>query len=312
MEGIDTINESLLIIGGSGFIGSNITKAAVKRRFKITVLSLNIVDDINKIKGVEYVSADISNLNQLNSCLPNFNFDYVINVSGYINHSGFFDGGRKILDSQFLGLENILVALNRSKLKRFINIGSSDEYGDHLAPQDESLRESPISPYAVGKVVSTNLLQMLHRSESLPIVIVRLYLVYGPGQKDDRFIPQIIKGLLSGQSFPVSLGSQLRDFTYIDDIVEGTLKILSTDMLDGEVVNLASGQPVKIMDVIQTIQKIIGKGRPEIGKVPYRNGENMSLYADVAKIKKILDWKPEVLLIDGLRETIIHFQDKSN
>jgi len=312
LEGIDTINESLLIIGGSGFIGSNITKAAVKRRFKITVLSLNIVDDINKIKGVEYVSADISNLNQLNSCLPNFNFDYVINVSGYINHSGFFDGGRKILDSQFLGLENILVALNRSKLKRFINIGSSDEYGDQLAPQDESLRESPISPYAVGKVVSTNLLQMLHRSESLPIVIVRLYLVYGPGQKDDRFIPQIIKGLLSGQSFPVSLGSQLRDFTYIDDIVEGTLKILSTDMLDGEVVNLASGQPVKIMDVIQTIQKIIGKGRPEIGKVPYRNGENMSLYADVAKIKKILDWKPEVLLIDGLRETIIHFQDKSN
>ena len=96
MEGIGTINESLLIIGGSGFIGSSITKAAVKRRFKITVLSLNIIDDINKIKGVEYAIADISNLNQLNSCLPNFNFNYVINVSGYINHSGFFDGGRKV------------------------------------------------------------------------------------------------------------------------------------------------------------------------------------------------------------------------
>ena len=112
-------------------------------------------------------------------------------------HSKDFYGGKKVIDVHFGGVQNILQSVNLSALKRFVQIGSSDEYGNLSAPQTEDMRESPITPYSFGKVASTQLLQMLHRTEGLPIVILRLFLVYGPGQDYRRFIPQVIQGCLS-------------------------------------------------------------------------------------------------------------------
>ena len=172
------------------------------------------------------------------------------------------------------------------------------------------MRDLPISPYSVGKVASKQLLQMLHRVENFPVVIVRLFLVYGPGQKLDRFIPQVIHGCLSNKNFPVSFGEQLRDFLYIKDAVRGILMILTNNKLDGEVINLASGKPIKVMDMIKTISNLTKNGIPEFGKVPYRKGENMSLYADISKIQKMLDWNPEVSLNEGLSKTITSYKDK--
>jgi nucleoside-diphosphate-sugar epimerase len=104
----------------------------------------------------------------------------------------------------FGGVQNILQSVNLDSLKRFVQIGSSDEYGNLSAPQTEDMRESPISPYSLGKAASTQLLQMLYSTEGLPTVILRLFLVYGPGQDLRRFIPQVIQGCLSSGYFPTS------------------------------------------------------------------------------------------------------------
>ena len=129
-------------------------------------------------------------------------------------------------------------------------------------------------------------------------------MVYGPGQNDQRFLPQIIKGCLQGSSFSTSEGQQLRDFCYIDDVIEGIFLTLESSNANGEIINIASGEGVKIRTVIDEVVKIVGKGTPNYGQVPYRNGENMALYADISKSKKILDWKPEVSLEKGLEKTI--------
>ena len=121
---------------------------------------------------------------------------------------------------------------------------------------------------------------------------MRLFLTYGPGQDNKRFFPQIIQGCLSGDPFPTSAGEQLRDFCYVDDIAQGILTALTNEQVNGEIINLASGNPVAIRDAIELIQTTLGKGTPEFGKVPYRAGENMALYADVSKAKKILGWEP--------------------
>jgi nucleoside-diphosphate-sugar epimerase len=296
---------NLLIVGGSGFIGRNLAIKSLSHDFNTTVISLTKIDFDKEIPRVNYIQVDITNSNQLRAKLSKKNFHYVINLSGYIDHSTFLNGGAKVISTHFGGVQNLLEVLDWSQLRRFVQIGSSDEYGSVPAPQNEDIRESPISPYSLGKVSSTNLLQMLYRTEKLPIVVLRLFLVYGEGQKNNRLIPQIIKGCLLDEFFPTSKGEQLRDLCHVDDITDGILSVLENDKVNGEIINLASGVPVSIREVIEIIHQYVGSGRPGYGKVPYRNGENMQLFADISKAKRILNWSPKISLLEGIKKTII-------
>jgi nucleoside-diphosphate-sugar epimerase len=298
------VSERLLIVGGTGFIGSNLALNAIKLGYSTVVLSLNKSDVEKNIESVKYIHADITNLIQLQKQLIDSKFEYIVNLSGYIDHCTFLEGGFQILNSHFGGVQNLLKTVDWSVLKRFVQIGSSDEYGNLPAPQSEDMREKPISPYSLGKLASTQLLQMLYRTEGLPTVTLRLFLVYGSGQDDRRFLPQIIKGCLSGVNFPTSAGKQLRDFCYVDDITDGILMALTNDRVNGKVINLASGMPVAIRKVVEQVQKTVGQGVPEFGEVPYRVGENMALYADISKVKELLGWKPLITLEQGIEKTV--------
>ena len=303
--------EKLLIVGGTGFIGSNLAHKAIENDFNTTVLSLNFPTKDKQVEGAEYLQADITDLDQLRESLSSYKFDYIVNLAGYIDHSLFLNGGRQIISTHFDGVQNLLQVLDWTYLKRFVQIGSSDEYGDQMAPQSEDVRESPISPYSSGKLFSTQLLQMLYRTEELPIVILRLFLVYGPGQNNKRFLPQIIEGCLSDSSFPASTGEQLRDFCYVDDISRGIIMSLKNDDVKGNIVNLASGKSISIREIIELVRSIIGSGNPEFGKIPYRVGENMALYADTTKARKLLNWAPEIEIEEGVRRTIFSQDSKS-
>jgi nucleoside-diphosphate-sugar epimerase len=295
------MQENILIIGGTGFIGKHLSRQAKLNNLKVTVLSKNILDKIN---GVDYEKVNIENIEEVELFFKTRSFEYIINLSGYINHSLFFTNGMTVIKNHFEGLLNIVRCLNRAKLKHFIHIGSSDEYGNNKSPQKENIRESPISPYAFSKTSCSHFLQMLNQTEDFPVTILRLFLTYGPGQSFDRFLPFIIKQCILKKSFPVSEGKQLRDFCYISDIINGILKTLSSKGAFGQIINLASGRPVSIKEVILLVKKLIGTGRPEFGIINYRVGENMSLYADVSKANKFLNWKPSVSLEEGLIETI--------
>ena len=131
----------------------------------------------------------------------------MVNLGGYVNHTLFQEGGRQQVEEHFTAIQNLITVLSRKKLQRFIQVGSSDEYGNAPAPQHEHLREAPISPYSLGKVATTHFMQMLHQTEAFPAVIFRLFLTYGPGQNEERFLPKIIKGCLNDRSFPTSAGN---------------------------------------------------------------------------------------------------------
>ena len=303
------MSEKLLILGGTGFIGKNLAVSAVKHGYRTVVLSLNCPDSEQIIEDVEYLQADITNFTQLQEQLGTANFEYVVNLSGYIDHCCFLKGGHHIINAHFGGVQNILRLLDWDALKRFVQIGSSDEYGDLHSPQSEEMRESPISPYSFAKLASTNLLQMLYRTESFPAVTLRLFLVYGPGQNDKRFLPQVVKGCLSDSSFPTSAGEQVRDFCYVDDITDGILNTFTNDGVNGEVINLASGIPIAVREVVEKVQNTVNLGIPEFGKVPYRICENMSLYADTSKAKLIMGWDPSVMIEEGIERVINYYQN---
>jgi nucleoside-diphosphate-sugar epimerase len=299
---------NILVIGGTGFIGFHLVKALKLRVWNVTSISLHQPIGARYVEGVNYFNIDISNSEKVKDFLKN-GFQYVVNLGGYVDHKLFTDGGRELIEVHFSALQNIVEHLPRSELKRFIQIGSSDEYGNAPSPQLETIREQPISPYSLGKVASTHFLQMLHCTELFPVVVLRLFLTYGPVQNSERFIPQIIKGCLNNENFPASLGDQLRDFCYVEDTVNAIIKSLSADKALGQVINIASGKPISIQQMIVTIQKDIGKGHPKFGLIPYRSGENMNLYADIEKAKRLLNWRPKVTLKDGLKNTIEWYRE---
>jgi nucleoside-diphosphate-sugar epimerase len=294
---------SMLVVGGSGFIGHHVVKRGVDQGWRVTSLGLNRPSPARSVDGAHYFVADLTNENTIRE-IGNNCFDYVVNLGGYIDHTLFGNGGRRTIYSHFDGLLNLIEFLDRSKIRRLIQIGSSDEYGDATAPQTESQREQPISPYSLGKVAATHFLQMLHRTEALPVVILRLYLTYGPGQGEQRFLPQIILNCLKNQEFQTSKGDQIRDFCYIDDTVDAIFQTLDCDAANGRVLNIASGQPSRIRDVVESIVSMIGAGKPQFGLIPYRPCENMLLYGDISSARNILRWAPATSLDVGLRATI--------
>jgi nucleoside-diphosphate-sugar epimerase len=301
MEKINHPN--LLVIGGTGFIGRHLIKNVVEKNWDVTSVSLTVPEQCKQEKAVRYLSLDLTKPSEAKTLLGE-NFNYVVNLGGYIDHKLFQHGGRELIDAHFKAVQNLVEVIPRESLKCFVQIGSSDEYGNATSPQNEDLRENPISPYSLGKVASTHFLQMLHQTESYPVVVLRLFLTYGPGQDAGRFLPQIIKGCFSAEDFPTSQGEQLRDFCYIDDSVSGIIKSLECPIALGEVINIASGSPVKIRQVIEKVTELVGSGTPNYGKFPYRVGENMSLFADISKAEKLLGWKPYTSLDTGLLRTI--------
>jgi nucleoside-diphosphate-sugar epimerase len=294
---------SLLVVGGTGFIGQHVVKRGICNGWRVTCVSMNAPGAAQRVPETKYMVADLTQTTSLRQLGDN-RFDYVVNLGGYINHALFGSGGRGVIDAHFCGLLNLLEFLDRATIKRFVQIGSSDEYGRVPAPQQETMRECPISPYSLAKLAATQFLQMLHRTEGFPAVTLRLFLTYGPGQDASRFIPQIIKGCLLDLEFPTSRGEQLRDFCYVEDTVAAIFLALGSRRADGEVFNVGSGEPMSIRAVIDQVRALIGAGRPNWGQIDYREGENMELFADTKNIQTKLGWRVETGLTEGLKRTI--------
>ena len=298
----------LLVVGGSGFIGRHLCRTALDRGYTVTSLSLS-EQSSPPPDGIIQLRGNLSDGRSLKQLFAGESFEYIVNCGGYIDHRSFFSGGRSLVQAHFDGVQNLLDAVDRDSLKRFVQIGSSDEYGNAAAPQSETIREAPISPYSLAKTAATHFLQMLWRTDRFPAVILRFFLVYGPGQNDKRFLPQIIRGCLQNRRFPVSEGRQLRDFTYVDDIIEGVFRAVDIPDVCGRVMNLATGIPVTVRGVIERVRSMVGLGQPEFGRIPYRPGENMALWADNKLARELLGWAPKVSLEDGLATTIDYYRN---
>lgn len=300
----------VLITGGTGFIGSRLALDCLERGWAVSVIS-RTRDAVELSGGVEAVRVDLRDEAWVRDVLTGRSFEYVVNCAGYIDHSPESGHGRSVFDAHFGGLLNLIGSLDRNRLRGFVQLGSSDEYGGNPAPQSETMRESPFSPYSLAKVASSHYIQMLNRTEGFPGVVLRLYLAFGPGQGTDRFLPQVIEGCLQNREFETSAGEQLRDFCHIEDITAGVLKALETPAAFGEVVNLGSGRPRSIRSVIETVVEIVGRGKPLYGALDYRAGENMELYPDISKAEALLGWSPRVGFEEGLERTIQSYRKRA-
>ena len=296
------MKKKILILGGTGFIGYYLAKQALKKGFQVSSLSKNNPVKKRYLKKVKYIIADISNKNLINKKIKE-NFEYVINLAGYVNHSN----KEKTYKSHYIGCKNISNFFLQKNIKKFIQVGSSMEYGLAKSPQNETLKCKPKSIYGKAKFLSTKYLLNLYKKKKFPVTIIRLYQVYGPYQDLNRFIPIVINSCKYNKNFPCSHGRQSRDFLYIKDLTDAIFLILKNSKANGEIFNIGSGKPLKIMNIIKKIVRYYKSGNPQFNKIKLRKEEQMKIYSNIYKAKKILNWKPKVKFLNGLVKTIEYY-----
>jgi len=297
------LSKSILIAGGTGFIGFHLAKKCLSLNWSVTSLSTNKPKKIRKLKKVNYKICDVSNYNQINKKIKP-DYDYVVNLAGYVDHTN----KPKTMKSHYIGCKNLSNFFLNSKIKKFVQIGSCIEYGKIESPQKEiKQNKKTFSIYGKAKLLSTIFLQNFYKKYNFPVTILRLYLVYGPFQDTNRVIPVTIINALKNKSFNCSNGQQLRDFTYIDDIISAIIKTLKNLKSSGEIINIGSGKPIAIKKVIIKICELLNSGKPLFGKIDLRKDEIMKLYPNINKAKKILRWNSRTPLEVGLRKTIKFF-----
>lgn len=299
--------KKILIPGGTGFIGYHLSNFCKKKGWIVHSVSKSKPKKIRKLKKVKYILCDIRDKKKLKKKLDKY-YDYIVNLSGYVDHSK----SNSIKKIHFGGYKNLIWNFRLNKPKRFIQIGSSIEYGKIKSPQKEifTKKNKTNSTYGNAKLSSTLHLLNFSKKKDFPGTIIRLYLVYGPNQDDNRVIPYVIKNSIKNKKFNCSSGVQLRDFTYIDDVIKAIYKSLSSKGAIGEIINVGFGKPYKIKYLINMIVRLVGSGEPVFSKMKLRKDELLSLYPSIQKSKKILKWKPKISLINGIKKTIKFYQNQ--
>lgn len=294
----------ILITGGTGFIGYHLAKKCLERKWLVDSISTKFPSKKRKLKRVNYIKIDISKKEKIIKNLDP-DYDYVVNLAGYVDHSN----KKKTIQSHHVGCKNLATFFLNKGIKKFIQIGSSVEYGKLKSPQKENNKNSQktYSIYGTAKLLSTKFLLKLYKKYDFPVTILRLYLVYGPNQDVNRVIPITIINALKNKKFDCSNGLQFRDFSHVDDVVNAIIKTLENLKSTGEIINIGSGKPVLVKNVIFKICQLVKSGRPQFGKIKFRKDEIMKLYPNIDKAKKILKWKPRISLENGLKKTIQFF-----
>ena len=296
------MKKKILVIGGTGFIGYHLAKDALRRGFQVSSLSKRKPPKKRYLTKVKYIISDISNKNSIYKKIKG-NFQYIVNLAGYVDHS---DKSR-VYKSHYLGCQNISNFFLQKKIKRFIQVGSSMEYGPAKSPQKENFKCEPKSAYGKAKFLSTQYLLNLYKKKKFPVTIVRLYQVYGPYQDLNRFLPVVINSCKRNKDFPCSHGRQFRDFLYINDLIDVIFIILKNPKAKGEIFNIGFGKPLKIKNIIDRIIRYYKSGKPQFGKIKLRKEEQIKIYPDIGKVKKILNWRPKINFLKGLAKTIQYY-----
>ena len=301
------MRKKILITGGTGFIGYHLAKKCLKLKWQVTSVSTKKPLKLRKLVNVKYLYFDVSNKKKIKKIL-NKNFDYVVNLAGYVDHTK----KKKTMKSHYLGCKNLSLFFKGSKIKKFIQIGSCIEYGKKKSPQmeDKNIINKTYSVYGMAKLMSTQYLLNLYKKYNFPVTILRLYLVYGTHQDPNRIIPITITNALRNNEFECSKGTQMRDFLYVDDLISAIIKTLRLKKTNGEIINIGSGKPTKIRNIIKKFCQIIKLGKPLFGKIKFRNDDIMKLYPNISKAKNFLSWKPKTKINLGLKKTIIFYKKK--
>ena len=302
---------SYLVTGGAGFIGSHLADTLLQRGESVRVVDSFITGNRKNLEAlsgsVELIEGDLADAGVAREAVAGMN---------YVLHQAAIPSvPRSVADPLTSHRANVdatlqvLLAARDSGVTRVVYAGSSSAYGDTpTLPKREDMAPSPLSPYALQKLIGEQYMQMFTSLYGLETVTIRYFNVFGPRQDPSSPYSGVIAlfatALLAGN--PVTIvgdGEQTRDFTYVSNVVDGVLRAATAPDASGEVINVATGRQISINELARTLGAVIGTSLPPV-HADARAGDVRHSLADIAKAKQLLDYEPEVDFEEGLRRTV--------
>ncbi len=280
--------EKVFLIGGSGFVGKNLARY-LSRKYEVHVYD-KYIDEIyfSGLPCVKTIKMDLIS-EQISWEIESP--DYIINLASIVTAERDLSLFDELISSNLKILLNLFERFKKEdRLKLFIQFGSSEEYGSKLSPFEEDSRESPNSPYALVKQLTTNTTLMLYRNYSFPSMVVRPGNLFGPLQNISKFIPYVVDSLKSNNVLNVSPCEQKRDFIYVDDFAYAIeLILLKNKKCIGEILNVSSGNSLSLKEIINICKEYMGSTSIiNYGALPYRENEAMDLKCSMNKFFRLI------------------------
>jgi UDP-glucose 4-epimerase len=302
----------VLVTGGAGFIGSNLVRALLARGDEVRVLDNfstgNRANLAEIIDAIEIVEGELRSYERVHNATRGVEVVYHLGALGSVPRSV-----QDPLTSSAVNVEgtlNVLLAARDEGIRRVVFSSSSSVYGSRSdLPVDEAMASDPISPYGVAKLAAERYCVSFSRVyESFETVVLRYFNVFGPRQSPlsqyAAMVPLFITAIARGE--PVTIfgdGEQSRDFTYVENVVDATLRASEADGASGRIFNVAAGSPASVNAVADAIGRILGKP-VERRHEPPRPGDIRDSWADVSEAARALGYHPSIDLEEGLRRTI--------
>lgn len=313
----------ILVTGGAGFIGGNIAESAAGAGHDVTVLdnfepyydirlkehNVRIGQEAAQTDGsYELVEASVTDEALVNE---------LVAASDVIYHQAAQAGVRtsvkepkKVNEYNVTGTLNLLEAVREHGIDRFVNASSSSVYGKpEYLPYDEEHLNEPVSPYGASKLAAEHYTRIYNEVHDLPTVSLRYFTVYGPRMRPNMAISNFVSRCINGKP-PVVYGdgSQTRDFTFIDDVVDANLELLSDSSADGEIMNIGSTDNIDILSLAETVRDEIDPSL-EIEFTDRHESDAEHTHADISKANELIGYEPSRDIREGVKEFIKWYKE---
>jgi UDP-glucuronate 4-epimerase len=316
------LSKRILITGGAGFIGSHL----VDRLLESNVEHVTVVDDFNDFYNPDIkranihhqqdnsrynlVEADIRDAKALEQSLANAQFDCIVHLAARAGVRPSLAQPLLYNETNVNGTLNLLEFARQHGIKQFVFGSSSSVYGINAKvpfSEDDPIRQ-PISPYAATKGAGELLCHTYSHLYGIRCICLRFFTVYGPRQRPDLAIHKFARLISEGKPIPVfGDGTTRRDYTYIDDIVDGIVAAMNYDQSDYEVINLGESRTVELRELIALLEKELD-AHAVIDRQPPQPGDVPQTFADITKARKLLGYNPQTQIEDGVRRFVDWFR----
>lgn len=323
------INKVILITGAAGFVGFHLSKQLLEKGVKVigydnlnkyydVRLKHARLDILNKYENFTFIKGDLADENAVNNLFETYKPEIVVNLAAQAGVRYSIENPRAYMDSNIIGFFNILEACRHYRVEHLVYASSSSVYGANktIPFSTEDKVDNPVSLYAATKKSNELMAYCYSKLYGIPSTGLRFFTVYGPYGRPDMAYFSFTDRILSGQSIKIfNNGDMHRDFTYIDDIVEGIERLLCNPPKEDEnnvqhkVYNIGNNKPEKLMDFIQTLEKCLGV-TAEKEYYPMQPGDVYQTYADVTDLMEDFDFKPDTPIEEGLSKFVKWYKEE--
>lgn len=307
--------KKVLVTGAGGFIASHLVEHLVREGAQVRgFVRYNSRNDLGMLKWlaseilsqVEIMQGDLRDTEAVHNAVRGV--DTVFHLGALIAIPYSYVNPREVIDVNIMGTLNVLMAARDLGTRRVVHTSTSEVYGTaQYVPIDEKHPLQGQSPYSASKIGADRIAESFYRSFETPVVTLRPFNTFGPGQSMRAVIPTIIVQALTRDEVKLGSLEPSRDFTFAKDTTNGFVKVAEAEGVLGEEINLGNDNTIRIGDLAEKIFKIIGK-TPKIVADPQRvrpgKSEVMKLWASNEKAKRMIGWEPRISLDEGLRDTI--------